>query len=159
MAFDHGNARFKLQTQSSNFEKVNVNISCRELDWQLSALAEICTSFLPLLSPTESLYIYEYLLPSSRFDWKDGIEDIEWLALLSPFTAVKNLYLSKELGPRIALALQELTGDQMTEVLPTLQSLFLEGFQPSEPIRIGQFISGRQLTDHPITISSWDNGQ
>ncbi len=46
----------------------------------------------------------------------------------------------------------------MTAVLPTLQNLFLEGFQPSESVEegIGRFISGRQLTNHPVTVSSWD---
>jgi hypothetical protein len=41
--------------------------------------------------------------------WGDGIENIEWLELLLPFTAVKNLYLSKRIAPRVQVvaALQE----------------------------------------------------
>jgi len=156
VAFDTGEASFRLQSQSSNFEDVRVTISCGEPDWQLSALAQICTSFFPFLSATETLYIEEYLY--SKLNWKNGIENTEWLELLFPFTAVKNLYLTKEFESWVSPALQELTGGRMTEVLPTLQNLFLEGFQPSEPVQegIGQFISSRQLTNHPITISSWD---
>jgi hypothetical protein len=151
-------ARFQLQSQASNLLMVKVDVSCRKPNWQLSALAQICTSFSPHLSAAESLYINLYSSP--KLDWKDGIENTEWLEILFPFTAVKNLYLSKEFGPRIAPALQELTEGGMTAVLPTLQNLFLEGFQPSESVEegIGRFISGRQLTDHPITISSWDRG-
>ncbi len=142
----------------ANLEGVQVDISCREPNWQLSALAQICTSFSPYLSAAESLYINEDLHSSSQLDWKDGIENSEWLEFLFPFTAVKNLYLSKEFGLLIAPTLRELTEGGMTAVMPTLQNIFLEGFQPSESVEegIGRFISSRQLTDHPITISSWD---
>src|SRR5258708_30125390 len=58
VAFGSSNPWFKLQSQASNFEKVGVDILCREPGWQFSALAQICASFLPLLSATESLYIY-----------------------------------------------------------------------------------------------------
>jgi len=155
VTFDIREASFRLQSRPSNF---TVTILCGEPDWQLSALALICTSFLPFLSATETLYIEEYLYSNSKLDWKNGIENTEWLELLFLFTAVKNLYLTKEFESCISPALQELTGGRMTEVLPTLQNVFLEGFRPSEPVQegIGQFISGRQLTNHPITISSWD---
>ncbi len=163
VAFNSNDAWFKLRSQASNFERVqvDVSISCREPNWQLSTLAQICTSFSPLLSAAESLYICEDLHPSSKLDWDDGIENTEWLEFLFPFTVVKNLYISKEFGPRIAPALQELTEGGMTAVLSTLQNIFLEGFQPSESVEegIGRFISGRQLTNHPITISSWDRDQ
>ena len=103
----------------------------------------------------ENLYFYESL--HSPPIWKD-IENSEWLDLLFPLTAVKNLYLSKEFAPHIAPALQELTEGRRTEVLPALQNVLLEGFQPSVPVQegIGQFISARQLTNHPVTISVWD---
>jgi hypothetical protein len=138
--------------QAPNFE---VKILCREPDWQLSSLTQICATSLPLLSKTENLFIYEPV--DLQLDWKDGIENIEWLELLLPFTAVKNLYLSKRIAPRIAAALQEMTGGGTTEVLSTLQNLYLEGFQPSESVEegIARFISARQLTDHPVAISAW----
>jgi len=152
---------FKLQPQVSTFEYseyFQVQISCREPDWQLSSLARICTSSLPLLFKTETLSIYESEVEDPQVDWKDGIENVDWLKLLLPFTAVKNLYLSKQIAPRIAPALQEITGGGTTEVLPSLQNLYLEGFQPSESIQEGieQFVSARQVTNHPVAISAWD---
>ncbi len=79
-AFNSSHAWFKIQSQASNFEVVEVNISCREPGWQLSALAQICASFLPLLSATESLYIYqkEDLDSSLILGWNDDIENTEW---------------------------------------------------------------------------------
>jgi hypothetical protein len=144
------------QFHPSDDRIVEVKILCQVSDWQLSSLAQICTSSLHLFSTMENLYIYEYL--HSRPSWKDDIENTEWFDLLLPFTAVKNLYLSKQFSPRIARALQELTGGRTTEVLPALQNVLLEGFQPSEPVQkgIAQFISARQLTNHPVAISVWD---
>jgi len=132
---------------------VDVTISCQPSDWQLSSLAQICTLSLRLLLTMENLNIYED--PHYSPDWKDDIENTEWSDLLLPFTAVKKLYLSWQFAPRIAPALQELTGVRTTEVLPVLQIVFLEGFQPSEPVQegIAWFISARQLTNRPIAVS------
>ena len=154
VVFDSRTAWVTLQRQASLFADVRLEILCRVPDWQLSFLAQICTSSLPLLSTTDNLYIYEHL----QLDWKGGIENAEWLELLLPFTAVKNLYLSKQFAPRIAPALQELSGGRTTEVLPALQNLFLEDFRPSEPVQegIGELISARQLINRPVVISVWE---
>jgi hypothetical protein len=72
---------------------------------------------------------------------------------------VKDLYISRELVPHVTPTLQELqvVGERVTEVLPALQSLFLEGPLPSGPVQeiIGQFISARQLAGRPIAVSHW----
>jgi hypothetical protein len=51
--------------------------------------------------------------------------------------------------------------DKSIEVLPTLQNIFLEGLQLSEPVKedIGQFVAARQVTSHRhgIAVSRWDN--
>ena len=148
--------KLKLKPEPSERRVVEVKILCQVLDWQLSSLSQICTlSLCPLLT-MENLYIYEDR--RSPPDWKDDIENTEWLNLLLPFTVVKNLYISKQFTPRIAPALQELTGGRITEVLPALQNVLLEGFRLLEPVQEGivQFISARQLTNHPIAISVWD---
>ncbi|KAI0277926.1 caspase domain-containing protein [Russula aff. rugulosa BPL654] len=91
-----------------------------------------------------------------RAVWKnDAIENILWLELLRPFAAVENLYLSKEFAPGIAVALQELSG--ITEVLPRLQNIFVEGLERLGPLQenIGQFVATRRLSGHPIAVSIW----
>src|SRR6266478_8692931 len=148
----------KLQSQTYNFdyEEVKVEVSCRVPDGQLSFLAQICTS-LSLSSTTENLYVHE---PGHLISLLDYIVNAEWLELLRPFTAVKDLYLDKKFAPYIARALQELTGGRTTDVLPSVKNIFLEGFQPSgsdqEVEGIGQFISARQLTNRPVAISVWE---
>ena len=134
-------------------EKPRMRISCRELDWQLSSMAQVITSFFPSIYIVEHLYIHDYRC-QSRYDF----EHMHWLELFHPFSAVKNLYLSRKFAPYIATALHELVGGRTMEVLPSLRNIFLEGFQLSEPIQEGieRFVAARQLSDCPITVSRWE---
>ena len=133
-----------------------MKIPCKELDWQISSLEQVCTSCLPPLSTLEDLYISQKT--HTKPDWKDNIEDALWLELLHPFRAVENLYLSEEIAPRIAPALEELVGARTTEVLPILQNFFLEGLGPSCPAQEGirKFVAARQVTSLPLAVSHWD---
>jgi hypothetical protein len=134
-----------------------LGMSCRQSDWQLSSMSQVCASSFPqaLIQTVEHLYILEDTRPRPR--WQDDIENSYWLELLHPFTAVKNLYLSKEFAPRIAPSLLELVGQRATETLPALQSLFVEDPHPSGPVHedIGKFVAARQVSDHPVAISPW----
>jgi hypothetical protein len=134
-----------------------LEIYCNQSDWQLSMLAQVCTSSVPLISSLEHLYIHEYEIMLIRPCWEDDIENVQWLELLHPFITVKALYLSRDIASRIAPALEELVGERATEVLPALQSLFLE-VKPSAAVQkaIDKFIATRQLSNHPIVISHWD---
>ena len=102
-----------------------------------------------------------YGTPYSLPQWRDDIEATQWLEIFEPFTAVKNIYLTEAFAQHIAHALQELVESGMTEVLPTLQNVFLEGQQPSGPLLegIGKFVAARQLSDHLITVSLWERGK
>jgi hypothetical protein len=148
--------RVTFPTTSSRYHfNITLEILCRRPEWQLSSMAQICTSFFSrsLIHMVERLYIRERR--SSKREWQDDIEVSKWLELLHPFKAVKNLYLSKEFAPRIAPSLQELVGGRTTEVLPALQSLFLEELHPSGPFEeaIGKFVAARQLSNHPVAVS------
>jgi hypothetical protein len=148
-----------LSSQTSGYKKLKMRIPCIELDWQISSMEQVCTLCLPPLSTLEDLYIHEH--PNSPPVWQDNIEDRLWLELLRPFTAVKNLYLSEKFASYITPALQELTVGRATEVLPTLQNLFLEEFQPSGTVQAGiqQFAATRQVTSHSIEVSRWNNSK
>jgi hypothetical protein len=157
--FDYGGVRVVSLPPTPTFhEKSVLKVSCRKLDWQLSSLTQVFTSFFPSFDMVEHLYIYGPPHRYSRPQWQDDIENVEWLEIFHPFTAVKNLYIPKELVQRIAPALQELIGERATDVLPALESLFLEELQPWRPVReaLGQFIAARQLLDHPVAIFDWN---
>jgi hypothetical protein len=141
-----------LQTGTVDTARLKLEISCRTLDWQLSSLAQVCTSCLTTLSTLEHLDIREARRPPQ--DWQDDIEDTQWLEILQPFTTIKNLDLSKEVARRVAPVLKELAREQVTEVFPALQNLFLNGLQLSGPVEevVGQFVAARELSGHPLTI-------
>ena len=132
VCFGSRTASVKFHPQAATTQYFDVKISCREPNWQLSSLAQICTASLPLLSTTVNLFIYETY--NSQLEWKDGIENIEWLEFLLPFAAVKNLYLSKHFVPRIAPALQEITGGGTIGYIVTHPAESLPGGVPADGI-------------------------
>jgi hypothetical protein len=157
LTFHSHEALVKLQFQPGRSQNgmVEVKISSQVSSWQLSFLTQICTMSFCLLVTTEKVYIEEDTFSPPK--WKDDIKNTEWLDLFLPFAAVKNLYISTQLLQRIAPALQELTGERTTEVLPALENVLSDGFQPSKPVPEGfrKFISARQLITRPVTTSIW----
>ena len=106
------------------------------------------------------------LLPanSERMDVRDvsamrHLENDEWLELFRFFATIGNLYLSEALAVYVAPALQELVGGGpgVTEVLPALENIFIEKFQPSGLMNeaIGKFVAARERSGHPVTVQSW----
>jgi hypothetical protein len=158
LQFDDSTAgvKFGYRTSDFGFDYLLINTSCREPDRQLLSIEQVCNSSLPPLSTVEDLYIqHEY----SQQVWKnDAIESTLWLELLLPFTVVENLYLSEEFAPGIAAALRELVGGRITEVLPWLENIFVEGLESSGHFeeKIERFVAARQLSGHLIAISDWD---
>lgn len=135
-----------------------MRISCTQADWQLSSLAHICASSFPqVLIPTVE---HLYLVDNRDFqpNWLDDMENSQWLEILRPFTALKNLYLSKGLAPCVAPPLQELVGGRVGESLPALQNLCLEELHPLGPIEeaFEKFVAARRLSNRPMAISHWE---
>ena len=152
--FDDDQVCARLVLTDRTFE---IAISCKDPDWQLSSIEQIFNSSVYLLSTADGLYIEDGHLEQV---WKDGvIENDQWLRLLLPFTAVTNLYLSCEIFPGIATALQELVGDRITEVLPSLQFIEVEDDELYDRFleKIEQFIDARErASGHPIDTVIWN---
>ena len=156
-------------SQKTPYRTLVWNISCSQSDWQLSFLAQVCSSSFPqaLIHTVEDLSIF-----GNRFSavlLQDDFEINQWLELLHPFTAVKDLKLSWNFTQHIAPVLQELVGDRTMEVLSALQTLSIDvPLLRDEPIpsefpfpsrlvqeSIEQFVAARELAGHPITVRRW----
>jgi len=132
--------------------RFQVEISCKPLDWQLSSLMEVYSSFLSPVCTLELLRICDNQHLSPQQD--DIPENTEWLDFLHQFTSIKDLELSRNFVPLVLPALGGLIGERATEVLPALQNIFVEELPSSGPVQeaIGQFVASRPLSGCPVTI-------
>ena len=137
-----------------------MNITCNVSDWPLESMTRLCDQLIPLLSQVECLEIREedWVDVLDEQGWLETVDDPDWLEILSPFVSVKSLYISDRLGSIVGEVLEKLTGERVTEVLPALQDLFIEGIRPSRfvPETISTFVSARQLYAHPIVVQCWE---
>jgi len=139
-----------------HYRLLELQINCRELEWQLSSLAQVCSSSFALIPTLEELKIKEYDYPPSSH-WKDDLENAQWLELLDPLTALKDLYLTHEIAQRVCSALQGLSGEPANEVLPALRNLFIQGFWSLGLVQeaLVPFVTARQLSGHPMVLDRW----
>ena len=151
------NIRFSATHIQISFGRMGLQISCREPDWQASSMAQLCRQLSPLTSHMESLEINEGEGTPGQAWQGNGIDPTQWFELFDLFPAVQELHIHNELRPLVARALQELTTEMATEVLPTLRNLFLKGPSPSGSIQedIQKFITARQHSNHPVKVH-WD---
>ena len=138
------------------FERaIDLEVRCEQLNLHLAFVTQACSSSFPqaLIATVQRLYIWYW--PD---DQPDNIENSKWLELLRPFTNVKGLYLSRGVVSCIAATFQGLAEESVTEVLPDLQRLFVEGIHVSgsDQKAFEPFIAARQLSGHAIAISPWD---
>ena len=158
-----------LQSLTSD-KKFGLVISCVDDDWQFSSLGEVLMPLFPSIFMVEHLYIHGTAYTLSRED----VEDLRLPEIFNSFsteffhalTTVKNLYIHMRHAEFFALILLKHFLEIATDVLPALESLCLEGLQPSEPLQegIGQFVAVRQLAGHPVAISyqkweKWNRSQ
>ncbi|KAI9455201.1 hypothetical protein F5148DRAFT_1378121 [Russula earlei] len=138
---------------TTRLPELSLEIRCRESDWQLASLAQVRSSIFPLLSTLVQLDIVDDAPPSH---WKDDMESAQWLELLDPFTAVKDLRITRQVARHVFQALEELA-EAVTDVLPALHNIFLKDLEPlgSVPKYIEGFVATRSLSGHPVAVHRW----
>ena len=118
--------------------------------WQLSSMART-KIFSQLLSHVEHIQIYgdSWSIPEG-----DDDADSQWLELFRLLVAAQSLYVPERLASPIARALQDLTVQVATEVLPALQTLAVAGLEPSGPVyeALMSFATARELSHQPVVI-------
>ena len=146
------------QTETVDGIRLTLSISCKESFWPPVSLSHVFGSSLPPLATSERLNIRVEGNWRRLSQWEYALENVEWIDLLRPFTAVKDLYLFEEVALRLAPALEEVAEGSVNDVLPALQNVFFEGLQPTGPVQeaIGRFASARQLSSHPIAVHPWE---
>ena len=138
-----------LPPRGGSHEEYRLEIIFKMLIWEhLPLAAKVFASFLPSICMVHHLYIFctPYLV--SKFN----ATLMQWLEIFCPFIAVKHFYICQELAQWIVL------WEQSTDVLPALETLFLNELQPSGRTQeaIEQFVATRRLLGHPVAVSLWD---
>jgi hypothetical protein len=99
-------------------EKSRIEISCRELDWQVLSVAQICGHASLLLSCVERLDI------RAKSPSPSGLQDLDvaqWLEHFHSFRGMKELQVNSTLGPMIESALQQAAAEATFGVFPALR--------------------------------------
>ncbi len=107
-----------------------MGISCRQSDWQLSSLAQVCNSSIPqaLIPIIEHWHFYIIENEFQPPHWQDDREH----SMAGAFSFIYHpevSYLCQEFVPRIAPALQELIRESVTDV--TLPAEYFFGGAPA----------------------------
>jgi hypothetical protein len=161
-SFSNFEARISLFQRKGGAEStvLKMGILCDTWDpqLQLPSLVQACGSLLSPFPSLEHLGIYE----SGSWPFPLQYEHAQWMELLHPFFAVKDLVLDGPVVLSVASALQGLVGEQATGILPALQNIFLKGFQSSgvpAPEGITKFIATRELSGHPVIVYHGEPGE
>ena len=135
---------------------IDVGFNCQldRIAERVSLVAQLSSRISPLLSNVIHFVIH-WTGPPCRWQGTDGVE---WLQLLRPFTSMQTLFVSTKFAEPVARALEDVTGEMVTEVLPALDLLCLEDLPVSS---IAKFCEARQLSGCPLNIvgTSWEFGQ
>jgi len=129
---------------------------CDRLEERVSWMVRLCDALSLHLSHVECLEVTGDADP--QIELQDDMVPVRWLDLFRSFTAVRGLYISNELGPQVAHALQGLEGRRATEVLPSLRKLSLGGLKPHGSVEnaIEPFVAARRLSDRPVVVEPWE---
>ena len=129
---------------------LRVQIPCKQLDWQLSSIAQVCDQFSPFLFGVKTLAFNSNDFPSGQGD----VDGEQWLQLIHSFDAAKTLSIAGELSTGIVCALRPVNEGHMadTVVLPALRNLHVQQLMPLDSpfwdaARL--LVTSRGLSCHP----------
>ncbi|KAI9436050.1 hypothetical protein H4582DRAFT_2100110 [Lactarius indigo] len=113
------------------------------------AIGQVASHFSAMLSNVGRLFI--------TADFEDTCIHVPWLALFRPFTSVKALSIQDTASWEVHLALNDVTGDGVAEVLPALEFLCPKD-EPAESIEefAREFVDARQNVGRPVTVVNED---
>ena len=127
---------------------LRIRIPCKQLDWQLSSMAQIFNHFSPFLFRVEDLQINSVQL--------HVVDAEQWLELIRTFGGTRYLHVAGVHVTDILDALRSAHGGHTAEnVLPSLQSLRIyEHISVDMPSwdAAESFFASRQLSGHPVEL-------
>ncbi|KAI9451044.1 hypothetical protein BJY52DRAFT_1419288 [Lactarius psammicola] len=137
-------------TRPGALTRLGLEISCKQLDWQLFSISQICDHFSSFLFNVEDLGI-KTIGPSIV---PDDVDDEQWLGLIRAFDGARDLRVSGQLAIDMLRALRP-ADEGHTIVLPALRNLYVqESVHNLGPLRdsMESFVTQRRLSSHPVRV-------
>ncbi|KAH9053081.1 hypothetical protein EDB87DRAFT_312738 [Lactarius vividus] len=139
-------------TNSETSTILRLQISCEQLDWQLSSMAQVCDQFSPFAFRVEDVGITTTQSSSRKHD----LDGEQWLGLVRSFGGARDFRVAGELATDILCALGLADGGHTT-IFPALRHIRVE-----EPMRMNgrswdalqTFITSRSLSGRPVQVDA-----
>ena len=127
-----------------------VSIDCRQLDWQVSSVAQISNALSQVFTVVEHLDLRHEVHGQSSEEHND-IDRIEWRRLLRSFSNVKTLDIGDGLVEELSRCLRLENGELPLELLPELQELTYSRSGDAGDV-FTSFVDARQNAGRPVTL-------
>ena len=141
-------------TDSSASTPLRLQISCKQLDWQLFCMAQVCAQISPFLSPVVILGIST----AQPLGGRDDVNSEQWLDLLRSFKFrnAKSFWVANELATNILCVLGP-ANEGNTAMLPSLRHVRVQ-----EPIAmdgpswdsVQSFTTSRSISGRPVEFKA-----
>jgi hypothetical protein len=133
-----------IQPNTVKIELVHGDQSSFTLSIQDEGINQVLGQICSILSNVDRLFI-----SSGDIECNELGDEILWLQLLRPFTAVKTLSVQNSLSHHVAFALQHVTGERAAKVLPALEMLCLQNWPMAY---VEKFVAARQNVGRPVAF-------
>jgi hypothetical protein len=135
-----GDISITLSTQLGVQHQLSLRILCKQLDWQIPSMAEVCRRLSLTLVDVKWLTIRASASFPAGKDDMDLIHS-EILELFRPFCNVKTLWVTESSLSLLAGSLRLVTGELAIEALPELQEIQTEGLNlPPRRLALGRLL-------------------
>ena len=142
---------FTHPSTSTQTTPLKLQISCKQLDWQLDCMAQVCDQFSPFLSRVEELRINTTQSSSGQ----NSVAGEHWVVLVRPFSGARDFWMAEDFVTDILQALGQANWD--TTLFPALRYLIVEHVitinEPSWDALLS-FINSRALSSHPVKVNA-----
>ncbi|KAH9035133.1 hypothetical protein EDB83DRAFT_2318820 [Lactarius deliciosus] len=118
-------------------------------DWSDTHVAHLALIISQIFAMCSNLEYLAVNASDCHPGWHDYVDNTEWLAFFRLLTTVETLYIYGRSAAQVARVLEDVPGEMVTEVLPSLRFFMLDDFDGLR-MRIGPL--GEQRPGHPERI-------
>jgi hypothetical protein len=132
--------------------KLNLQVNCQPLDWQINSAAQVCSALGEEVLSTVKELTLDLNANGMPPDWENRLDITLWHELLMPFIGVKKLHISSSLTLELSRSLESLAGGLILDLLPELQVLEVHVDVSHSEKAFSSFVETRESVGRPIDL-------